>query len=146
MLSVHRGSTDDCDPDFPSGFFDPNRTLMKQKERIIEQIGNLVVLLAPLTMQISDSSLVWNGTEYAQGKNRNSNPAASNWYHSLTVIADLLKVQECEISQGQLTYLRSVLFGGMGSLSDAVGFEMLESDVALNQFEEGLSKLYRILK
>jgi PIN domain nuclease of toxin-antitoxin system len=46
-------------------------------------------------MQMSDSSLVWNGTEYAQGKNRNSNPVAALWQHSLTVIANLLKVQEC---------------------------------------------------
>jgi len=119
---------------------------MEKREQITDQIKKLAELLEPLTVEISGSSLVWNGTEYAESKSRHSNPSASRWQQTLVVIANLLEAQKCEISRTQLNYLRSTLFGGMGSLSDAVGIEMLESEEVLVQFREILLELYHILR
>ena len=85
---------------------------------IIQGIRSMADELTPFTQTVRSSSRVWDGTAYVKSEPRQDDPYALAWWHSLTRIADLLYLQEAELSAKQVEYLRSTLFGGMGSFAD----------------------------
>jgi len=93
------------------------------KQRFIKALRITAEVLQPLTKSLKSGSFEWNGREYAEvisskEAEKEPNPYALAWAATLTTIAELIEAQESPLSHAQTTYLRSVLFGGMGSLTD----------------------------
>lgn len=100
------------------------------KKRFIKELRITAEVLKPLTESVKSGSLKWNGREYApvvctKAEEKDPNPYALAWMTNLTTIAELLEAQQTSLSKGQIVFLNSILFGGMGSLND-LQFQMKE--------------------
>jgi hypothetical protein len=86
----------------------------------IKQLRATADLLKPLTCSSSTAWKVWDGTAYVKsdGKTRTLDPYALAWWTALRTIAELIEAQDSPVSSKQIAYLKSTLFGGMGSLND----------------------------
>src|SRR2546423_874145 len=84
----------------------------------IQQLKEIVFELRPLTEQRMSDSLAWNGEAYTAASPKSADPHALAWWSTLNTVAALLNAQECPLSDGQMSYLEKLLFGGMGSLND----------------------------
>ena len=90
-----------------------------KKEKFIKQLRDVAEVLKPLTHDVSSNTLVWNGSEYAKsGEEKKPDPYALAWWVMLTTLAAFIEAQESPLSAKQIDFLRSHLFGGMGSLND----------------------------
>jgi hypothetical protein len=107
--------------------------------QFIKQLRDTATELKPLTQSASPNSATWDGMNYVKGEERAPDPYALAWWSILCTIADLLEAQEPPLSPKQIEYLRSVLFGGMGSLNDL----WLKDAAKINQrLEESRHRLW----
>ena len=75
--------------------------------------------LRPLARSIGRNTAVWNGATWVKGlPQQEPSPYAVGWLRTLTALADILELQETPLSERQVAYIKEILFGGMGSLSD----------------------------
>jgi hypothetical protein len=74
--------------------------------------------LQPLTRSVAPGSAVWDGSRYVHQEVKSPDPYALAWWSILTTMADLIEHQECALSRNQLSHMKRLLFGGMGSLND----------------------------
>jgi hypothetical protein len=93
------------------------------KTEFIKQLRLTAGILKPLTESITSGSFKWNGFEYAKVEcakedEKEPDPHALAWQSTLITISDLIEAQQAPLSREQINYLESLLFGGMGSLSD----------------------------
>jgi hypothetical protein len=98
-------------------------TLIMDKKEFIKQLRSTAEVSQPLTDSIISGSFKWNGVEYAKVEcakedEKGPNPYALAWWSRLNTIADLIGAQSGPLSDAQIAYLNSILFGGMGSLTD----------------------------
>jgi hypothetical protein len=71
-----------------------------------------------LTQSAAAGAATWDGTQYVKGEEKQPNPHALAWWSTLVAIAELIDAQEAPLNAKQTAYLRTLLFGGMGSLND----------------------------
>jgi hypothetical protein len=92
------------------------------KKQLIAMLRDTASVLEPLTEEVVLGAKRWNGTEYKKveraEEERHLNPYALAWWSRLNTIADLLELQETSPTPGQQEYIKRILFGGMGSLTD----------------------------
>jgi hypothetical protein len=93
------------------------------KKKFIKELRITADVLKPLTESLKSRSLKWNGREYAgvicsKEEEKEPDPYALAWMTNLTTMAELLEAQQTPLSKEQIAYLDSILFGGMGSLTD----------------------------
>lgn len=90
------------------------------KTEFITQLRETATVLEPLTKSTLPGARVWDGTSYVKsdGATKIPDPYALAWWMTLRTIASLIEAQDTPVSSQQISYLRSLLFGGMGSLSD----------------------------
>src|SRR5215469_5660525 len=75
--------------------------------------------LRPLARSIGRNTAVWDGATWVKGlPQQEPSPYAVGWLRTLTTLADILELQEAPLSERQIGYIKEMLFGGMGSLSD----------------------------
>src|SRR5262245_40965697 len=75
--------------------------------------------LEPLTRVARAGGLSWDGCEYTRASSdKQPDPYALAWWSMLNAVADMIDYQDGELSSRQISYLKSELFGGMGSLND----------------------------
>jgi hypothetical protein len=107
--------------------------------QFVKQLRDTATELQPLTHSASPNSATWDGMNYVKGEERGPDPYALAWWSILCTIADLLEAQEAPLSPKQIEYLRSVLFGGMGSLND---LWLKDADKINQRLEESRHRLW----
>ncbi|MDB6172920.1 MAG: hypothetical protein JWL59_2231 [Chthoniobacteraceae bacterium] len=109
------------------------------KKYFIENLNAVAAELEPLIHSSSGSALHWNGSEYAKGHDKVSDPKALQWYSMLKIIAEMLDRQDSPVTCRQMDYLRILLFGGMGSLND-LSFDSKVVGGVANTIEQNLNE------
>jgi len=89
------------------------------KSELVKGLRAAASELEPLARSIGTNTAVWNGTSWVKGlPSQEPSPYAVGWLRTLNTLADILELQESPLSERQVTYLKEMLFGGMGSLID----------------------------
>jgi len=114
------------------------------KAEFIKQLKATAAEIKPLTESSAPGALTWNGTTYAKGEVKESDPQALVWWAMLGAIAELIEAQESPLSPKQMAYLDRTLFGGMGSLNDLY-FDPKLSGAVANTVNERLDQSRRNL-
>lgn len=89
------------------------------KATLISRLRAAAKDMEPLTQAASAGSLTWNGNEYVRAtSDKHPDPYALAWWSTLNTLSDMIEYQDTELSARQMSYLKRILFGGMGSLND----------------------------
>jgi hypothetical protein len=86
--------------------------------KFVQQLRSIAEDLKPLTLSVSSGAATWDGTKYVKTDTRAADPVALVWQSLLTNIAELVEAQGSPLTPRQRDYLKSLLFGAMGSLND----------------------------
>ena len=90
-----------------------------QKTIFISRLRAVAKDLEPLTQAATSGSMAWDGKEYKKvTTDKHPDPYALAWWSTLNTLADMIEYQQGELCPKQISYLKRVLFGGMGSLND----------------------------
>jgi hypothetical protein len=87
-------------------------------DRFLDALRATLKILEPFTRSTAPGSLAWDGAAYVKAPMTQLDPHALAWSSTLATIAALIERQSSPLSVDQLRYLRSELFGGMGSFLD----------------------------
>lgn len=86
---------------------------------LIKALKDLANVLQPFTKSGVAGAREWNGSAYVEtSESKEPDPYALAWWSTLNTVAGLIESQEGLLADRQKQYLRHILFGGMGSLSD----------------------------
>lgn len=89
------------------------------KSNLVRGLRAAACELEPLARTIRRNTAVWNGTSWTKGLPlQEPSPYAAAWLFTLTTLADMIELQESPLSERQVAYLKDMLFGRMGSLTD----------------------------
>src|SRR5580765_5527475 len=87
-------------------------------ESLVDGLRAAAIVLKPLARGAGPAARVWDGTGYADAVARPADAQAQTWWRVLDTMADMLERQHAKPTPDQLAYVRQILFGGMGSLTD----------------------------
>jgi hypothetical protein len=85
---------------------------------LVELLRETAKVLSAFSDEILPGTRTWDGNAYVPSPARSADAHAAKWWGLLSGIAELLDRQEAPLTAAQKEYLRGLLSGGMGSLTD----------------------------
>jgi hypothetical protein len=116
----------------------------------VSQLKDTAKFLLPHIDDRKKGQKIWNGQRYDEyrGEEFKADSSARLWYHTLTVLAEMIERQESNVTTRQSEFIDRLLFGGMSSFNDYYLSTAFQQDVTdANQMLDAMRKsLYAIFK
>jgi hypothetical protein len=85
---------------------------------LVELLRQTAKVLSAFSEESLPGTRKWDGKAYVPSPARSADAHAAKWWGLLSGIAELLERQAAPLAAAQHEYLRGLLSGGMGSLTD----------------------------